>query len=125
VSKAVAAFASVIFLVALSGCATAPTQSDLLQAEAAAGCPKTAPKGTAVSAANCYIAADRQVWATQSPDTLNLFDEWAARKLSVAEQFDYGKINQAEFVVADRNAFAVLQAGVRQRQASNQAEASE
>ena len=113
-SKALTAFASVVFLVALSGCATVPSRDALLRAES--NCPNTISRGNAVYETWCYVAADRTVWAAQSPDTLVYFDEWAARKLLVAEKFDRGEITRPEYISASREATANLQSRLRQQQ---------
>lgn len=78
---------------ALSACASA-LQSDLATAEAPCHKQKFAEK---TALAQCLTEAERPVWAKDEPQTLDLYDRFAAGRTALAERRDAGTLSEEEY----------------------------
>lgn len=85
--------AGVAGALALAGCAT-QLQSDLGKAEEP--CHKQDfPQKTALS--QCLAQAERPIWAKDAPQTLDIYDQFAAGRAALAKERDAGTLNDKQY----------------------------
>jgi hypothetical protein len=86
----------VLLMVLLAGCGTGRSQFSRDLSAAEGSCTGQAwPSKTAAVA--CLHERERSVWAREEPDTLDLYEAFAARRDALAREYDRGLMNQADY----------------------------
>jgi hypothetical protein len=116
---------SVVLAIGLVGCSQVSLRDALQQAEATANCSKNAYRGTAALEARCLDAVDRPVWEKHSPSTIDAYDAWRTKRMTIAKSYDRGEISGEEYRRGNLEALTSLRASLMQRETSEKAKPSE
>lgn len=95
-------------------------RSALKSAEAA--CPSRAIRGQMVQTETCRLVEhQRIIWARYQPQTLDLFDNYSAQQLELAQKFDKGGYSADDYIIASKTLTSNFAVSLKTRLAVAQA----